>query len=267
MDQNQLTSPGKSTWLWVVLIIVILAAIGFFGWKYWEKSIIKPSTTPSVVSAPEVSNQQASISVATPLQEQKNNTPICNVDTKCGDKCFYNGEEYPTKLLSGSCWLTKNLNTIVKADGTTPSNRYCYNDDTNICKTDGGLYSWADAYGLSESCNTIPCNVAKNQQGICPSDWHVVTEPEWVALTNKYSYDDLITGGAANFNAVLVGYRNAYNGGIYDYRGLSGHYWSSTNFDTLQVWYRSFYADSEERTIYRSKNPKTGGAAVRCIKN
>lgn len=259
-------APKSWNWLWIVLIIVVLGAAGFWGWKYWQKNSAQPATNTTTASAPSSIAQGTTTPTSTPTLESSSGLPSCNADTQCGDNCVYNGESYPTKTLAGLCWINKNLDTTVKADGETPSNRYCYNDDPNICETDGGLYSWADAYGFPESCNTTPCDVEKNQQGLCPNGWHVVVEPEWVSLTAKYSYDELIAGGTSQFNAILVGYRNNYNN-IYDYRGLSGHYWSSTNFDTLQVWYRSFYADSEERTIYRSKNPKTGGAAVRCVKN
>ncbi len=244
-----------------VLVIVFLAGCG-------QKPVNQTLPTAPVQqpTQPATNQNSAPANIQVP-EKQEVNIPACDVNTKCGTTCLYNGDSYPTKMLAGSCWVTKNINTIMKADGITSSNRYCYNDDPSICSTDGGLYTWADAYGLPLSCNTATCTVKKNQQGICPNGWHVVAESEWATLTKAYSFDELITGGSSGFNAMLVGYRNAYNNGIYDYRGLSGHHWSSTNFDTLQVWYRSFYSDSEEKTIYRSKNPKTGGAAVRCIKN
>jgi len=260
----------------LIVIWIIMVGISRLQEKSGLTSEIPAKTLPAPVSQP-VTDHPASIppTVGKPasdqklptLDDQKNNTSVCDKNTQCGTACLYNNEIYPTKELAGYCWMTKNINTAAMADGITSSNRYCYNDDASICDTDGGLYTWADAYGLPLNCNTAPCTVVKNQQGICPNGWHVVTEVEWTMLTKKYSYEQLIVGGSSGFGAMLVGYRNAYNNGIYDYRGLSGHYWSSTNFDKLQVWYRSFYSDSEERTIYRSKAVKTGGAAVRCVKN
>ena len=46
--------------------------------------------------------------------------------------------------------------------------KYCYNNDTAICLTYGGLYQWAEMMQLPSRCNTESCadSIHENHQGI-----------------------------------------------------------------------------------------------------
>ncbi len=93
--------------------------------------------------------------------------------------------------------------------------KYCYNNDTNICATDGGLYQWNEMMQYSTSGGV---------QGICPTGWHLPTDSEWktleMALGMTQVQADLTgwrgtdqgtqlkSGGTSGFQALLAGFRN-----------------------------------------------------------
>ena len=93
---------------------------------------------------------------------------------------------------------------IVADDDTV---KYCYDDDEWYCKNFfGGLYSWAEAMGFPEACNTAalgsekcPYEIEETggsynfaiHQGICPDGWHIQNEEElsgagYNSLSNIY---------------------------------------------------------------------------------
>ena len=72
--------------------------------------------------------------------------------------------------------MAENLNVGEMIDGTlNQSNeskieKYCYNNDTAICLTYGGLYQWAEMMNLPFECNSKSCadSIKPNHKGICP---------------------------------------------------------------------------------------------------
>ena len=48
-----MNKPKTNSWLWIILIIVILGAAGFFGWRYWSgkntaSTVATLSPSPSI---------------------------------------------------------------------------------------------------------------------------------------------------------------------------------------------------------------------------
>ena len=123
----------------------------------------------------------------------------------CSDSVFdsRNNRYYHSVQIGTQCWLKENMNigTHIDASVTQADNavieRYCYNNDTNMCNVYGGLYQWAEAVQyLSGVTNTthwitpVPTVV----QGICPSGWHLPTKTEWDALS-AYLGGTVLAGG------------------------------------------------------------------------
>jgi hypothetical protein len=187
----------------------------------------------------------------------------CDASTTCGTNCAYGGGVYGSVTVASQCWFNKNLNigTKLATVATLPSNnnvieKWCYNEDEAICSTDGAFYTWAEANGLTASCNTTVCTTPAKNQGICPSGWHVPSDSE---LNN-------VVGNHGNLSLLLTGLRpNAY----YVNRPLFFSLWSSSygpsNMAT-QAWYRN----GDNNTVPndgRFSTSKLGGYGVRCIKN
>jgi len=177
-------------------------------------------------------------------------------------------------------WMAENLRSIKLNDGTpipyvsvnnTWSNMtsmaYSYygNDSTTYKFKSGALYNWYTV----------------DTKKLCPSGWHVPSNADWVSL-NTYLGVDTLAGGklkdnssaywyspnlhATNetgFTALPCGYR-FYNGSYNNY-GLSGNWWTATEYSTTSAWYRYLiYADGK---LGKNFYDKTYGFSVRCIKD
>lgn len=181
------------------------------------------------------------------------------------DVCYYhNGDPIP-QITDSTEW--KNMKT----------GAWCYyNNDTNNGKTYGKLYNW---YAVNDS------------RGLAPVGWHVSEDEDWKTL-EKYigmsksfadstGYRGTDEGGklkeagydhwrkpnagatnAIGFTALPGSYRG--NQGAFYSIGKDGYWWSSTVFDTSDVWFRglSYYYPG----VYRNHNSKEYGFSVRCVK-
>ena len=168
------------------------------------------------------------------------------------------GKVYKTVKIGTQTWMAENL--AYKANNGC----WAYNNNVeNNAKKYGYLYNW---------------EMAKN---VCPSGWHLPTDAEWTTLTD-YLGGDSIAGGKLketgtthwkypNFDATNVSgftalpgdHRNSNGifGGIKEY----GHWWSSTKYDTDDVWYR--YIFHYYCSVIRDHGGKKEAISVRCIKD
>ena len=194
------------------------------------------------------------------------------------------GNSYKTVYIGTQQWMAENLKTSKYSDGTAIPNitdntqwennttgawAYYNNDATNNAKY-GKLYNW---YAVSPTTN--------GNKNVCPTGWHVPTDAEWTVLTD-YLGGETAAGGkmkevgttswislntdATNtslFTGLPGGYRNL-NGG-YDYIGVKGLWWNSTENSTGYAWYRHldiYYSDAIR--YYYDKNY---GLSVRCLRD
>jgi uncharacterized protein (TIGR02145 family) len=162
--------------------------------------------------------------------------------------------------------------------GVTPQSdddtleKYCYDNNTNNCITDGALYQFDEAmqYGT----------FTPGAQGICPDGWHLPTDVEQDTL-DQYLTDsgqtcdpnrlDLGCYSAgtklrnlSNFNALLSGINGA---GTFSLRASYAFFWSSS-IGGPNAWYRFLqpgYMYNE--MIGRNSTARTSGLSVRCLQD
>ncbi|HHN47371.1 MAG TPA: T9SS type A sorting domain-containing protein [Bacteroidales bacterium] len=206
------------------------------------------------------------------------------------------GNVYNTVLIGGQCWMAENLNIgtmICGGYGMDQLNngiieKYCYNDDPNLCDANGGLYQWREMMDYSNE---------PGAQGICPDGWHIPTTDEWLQLrdyvgpvnggqilkscrqidsplggdcdTNEhprwnddgtglyYGIDDL------NFSALPGGNRYMY-GGFYNL-GTQAYWWSSSEHNTYHSAYWSMGYNVNGLPNLANWY-KEDGYSVRCVK-
>jgi uncharacterized protein (TIGR02145 family) len=198
-----------------------------------------------------------------------------------GETIDYEGQRYSVVRIGEQYWMGDNLNVgnyvasvntgLTHSDVTNNGTieKYCYDNNTSNCDTDGGLYDWNEMMGYV----TTP-----GVQGICPSGWHIPTDAEWYTLesglatsTCSSSRTDwgcdpagtlLKVGGASDFEALLAGYRGST--GSWHHRGSTAYFWSSSESGS-DAWRRHLY--SSESRVYRSASNKALGFSVRCLKN
>jgi uncharacterized protein (TIGR02145 family) len=118
-------------------------------------------------------------------------------------------------------------------------------------------------------------------RGLAPKGWHIPSEAEWTELENYLGGKDVAGGklketgtahwqnpntGATNesgFSALPGGWRN-YNG-AFGSVGYYGLWWSSTESDATDAWYRGM--GCSYAAIGRGDDGKGSGFSVRCLRD
>lgn len=189
------------------------------------------------------------------------------------------GNEYGTIQIGDQLWLASNLKTTKYRNGdpivnmtdftiwqTLTTGAFIdYDNDPSNGVIYGHLYNW---FAVNDS------------RKLAPVGWHVATDAEWEELVN-YLGGANVAGGKLketgdhhwfypNFGATNDSGFNALPGGFSNSRGWNinvyGYWWSSTDYNATQAWYRYMHYDEEYigRTVNNTKNM---GLSVRCIKD
>jgi uncharacterized protein (TIGR02145 family) len=195
----------------------------------------------------------------------------------CGDTItdVRDGQKYPTVQIASQCWMARNLNVGVYResayDGTIHSEltdngiieKFCLDNDTNLCNRYGGLYSWDEMMAYSE----IP-----GSAGICPptGGWFVPTDDDWKILEG--SLDSTYGVGDSEWEWVFI-FRGADAGAkLMDANpmnwnpGFSSFYPNNqSGFGALPGQYRDFYGwtyqDDRWEAYFWTSSPGWGGTA------
>jgi len=210
-------------------------------------------------------------------------TAVFNSAVTYGTMTDQDGNVYKTVTIGTQIWMAENLRTTKYNDGTAISNvtgatewanlttgAYCnYNNTTNTdtIATYGRLYNW----------------YAVNTGKLAPTGWHVPTDAEWSTLTDYWGREGFAGGilketgtthwispnveatNEAGFTALPGGLRGSEVSYAYGGVGVSGNWWSSTERNTLNAWYRNmFYGYSFVSRFYVIKEL---GGSVRCVKD
>jgi len=213
------------------------------------------------------------------------------------------GNTYPVVTIGTQVWIAKNLATTRYTDGTsvtyvsdnttwtttTAPALSWYNNDVANKATYGGLYNW---YAVDMASN--------GNKNICPTGWHVPSDAEWTTMenyliANGYNYDGTTTGNKigkamatatgwtsytgtgtigntdypsyqnkSGFSALPGGYRQLSSGTFLN-AGITGGFWSSTQYGATSAWDR--YLSCINAYSYRNDGSKRGGFSVRCTKD
>lgn len=189
------------------------------------------------------------------------------------------GNSYHTVTIGSQVWLAENLKTTK------------YNDNTSIPLVTGNSewvylsspgYSWysndisnKDTYGALYNWYTV------NTGKLCPEGWHVPSDTDWTALTTFLGGISAAGGklkeagtahwispntGATNetgFTAVPGGARDAT--GPFFGLGYSCNWWSATENNVTNVWYRSLRNTNTD--LVRNSNLRIFGYYVRCLRD
>ncbi len=219
----------------------------------------------------------------------------------CGDTLIdeRDSNEYSTVQIGGQCWMAENLNygTLTSTANSQGKNcpsaaetkKYCYKNTESGCALDGGLYQWEQAMCGSD----VP-----GAQGICPDGWHIPTDKEWktleaelgiaqdqiddirwrgvdeggqlkgITVCGSYPCWDSPNAGATNSSGFTAWPAGFYTGSLFDPRGVSAVFWSSSKDDSrasIQAWVRSLGAG--EGGVYRNTFGESYSFSVRCLQD
>jgi uncharacterized protein (TIGR02145 family) len=188
-----------------------------------------------------------------------------------------NNKIYKTVKIGNQTWFAENLNYDVPNVDTD----VCYDNEADSCAKYGRLYNWVTAMGIDASYNSTYWGGSDaERQGVCPVGWHLPSDAEWTQLTN-------FVGGASTAGTKLKstsGWNNGGNGtdgyrfsalpngsgddgagGYLYYAGNFGSWWSATEDNAINAWYR--YMNYDKDSVGSNYGDKTGRGAVRCVQN
>jgi len=220
-----------------------------------------------------------------------------------GDQCWMRDNLRTTTSPSTGTYLIPASGTGYTFTGKQA--RWYNNDSTTYAPMNYGLlYNWNaavdtfnTAYGETNisSNNAVSVTFSGHRRGICPAGWHLPSDAEWTQLTDYVSSQSEYTcsgnssyiakalastegwntstnscavgnnqgsNNATGFSAVPAGYCNGSSfGGV----GLSAHFWSSTQVNSGDAWYRYLYYLNANAGRYY--NGKYNGFSVRCLRD
>jgi uncharacterized protein (TIGR02145 family) len=160
---------------------------------------------------------------------------------------------YPIVVIGTQTWMAENLKTTKYKKGTgiplvadvtawgalkTPAFCWYNNDEAAYKNTYGALYNWYTV----------------KTDSLCPTGWHVSTDAEWTTLTDylggltmagsklketgPFHWGNPNSGvtNESGFTALPGGYRAS--GGGFSVNGSYGFWWSSTEYDQHDGWFR-----------------------------
>jgi uncharacterized protein (TIGR02145 family) len=205
----------------------------------------------------------------------------------------YNGYTYDLVEIGGQCWFKENLQTSTYRDGT-PIN-YPGTDNTAWANDTTGAYAWIDndsttydsVYGKLYNWYAVD-----NSTGLCPTDWHVPTDCEWMYLegtlgmstadqeyiswrgtdeggklreTGTTHWDSPNTGAtnSSGFTGLPGGY--SHQSGSYGGIGGNGYWWSSSQASSILSRIRVLHYNSGK--VRRDTDNKGYGYSVRCLRD
>ena len=176
------------------------------------------------------------------------------------------GNSYPVVDLGQFCFTAKNLKTEHYADNSAIPDIRTYENDSysssDILDLFGHLYTWTAA---------TQYNVAENQ-GICPTGWHIPTEAEMEYVMASYDPEELMSitywippvgTDISNFTLFPSGcYNNA--SGRYEDLLVRAYLWTIKEEGTLSI--ACMFGSSCGTTEFVSSE-KANGYSVRCVLN
>jgi len=197
------------------------------------------------------------------------------------------GNEYKVIRIGDQWWMAENLKVTHYRNGDPIPNitdnstweglsagARCYqeNDSTNNAGTYGCLYNW---YAVDSDVD------GDGKGDLAPEGWHVPTDAEWTVLENYLtanghsgsegtalkSTTGWNSGGNGTddygFAGLPAGYR--YYFGTFYTMGYYATFWSASEYDTYNAWYRALYCNGSD--VYRYGNYEDYGFSVRCVRD
>lgn len=164
-----------------------------------------------------------------------------------GSLTDYDGNTYATVRIGSQWWMAENFKGLHTASGEIITGVYTYDNNEDNVAIYGRLYTWEAALNAS------------------PDGWHLPSNSEWdmlISTVGSNPIDKLVDGGSTGFN---VKYGGLVEEGNYDYLGVFGVFWTSTQADATHAGIRLFANSESNVLVYNA--PVDGGKSVRYIKD
>jgi uncharacterized protein (TIGR02145 family) len=177
----------------------------------------------------------------------------------------YGNKTYKTVVITkdsySQVWMAENL---------------AYNPSANarICDASYGCYyTWSQAMNIDSKFNSAAAGMVEGivHQGICPENWHLPSDAEWMALANAIgsdagtklkstSWDGEDTYG---FSALPGG---GYSGSSFYRQESYGSWWSAVE-NGAGIAYGMYMVSGDSYMNLGTQDAKRDGRSVRCVKD
>jgi uncharacterized protein (TIGR02145 family) len=189
------------------------------------------------------------------------------------------GNSYKTVTIGAHIWMAENLKTTKYNDGTDIP--LIEDAATWHGLTSGGLCWYNNSSEQKSTYGALYNGYTVTSGKLCPVNWHIPSLEELKEL-REYSGDTIAAGGTMketgtehwfnpNYGADNKSGFSARGSGIRYFEGTYSSllyftgFWSSTEIQTDEQWYISFYYnDARARLSYQTKK---SGFSVRCVKD
>jgi uncharacterized protein (TIGR02145 family) len=194
------------------------------------------------------------------------------------------GKIYKTVKIGNQIWMGENLNygSYLRENSSSSqyqngAQKFCYDNNTLNCDSQGGLYQWHTAMALSKSCgdgskSCVSQISNRNHQGICPSGWHIPKQAEWDTL--EAYLDEASTagkkmkffsfGGDKGSGSLCLGTGFRSPNGTF-FQNAFASFWAAVEYNA--GYGRSRTLNSCDIDLNRSNDIKHHGFSVRCVRN
>jgi uncharacterized protein (TIGR02145 family) len=188
------------------------------------------------------------------------------------------GNTYSSVIIGTQEWLSENLKTSKYNDGIIIPH---ITDDTQWKDlTTGAFTNYDNDYQKDSVYGKLYNWYCVNSAKLCPTGWHLPSDTEWDTLVNYLAINghsgyegralkstfgwDYNGNGLHDYgwNGLPGGSRHTY--GNYFGKGGLGYWWSNTEKDSGNSWYRGL---SSGHGYIRHSIWKTEGFSVRCLKD
>ena len=203
----------------------------------------------------------------------------------------------PNITIGTQIWSSTNLDVTTYRDGTPipqvtdptawaalTTGAWCYyNNNSANGTTYGKLYNWYAVAGIHDAASLNNPSLRKQ---FAPQGWHIPSDAEWTILTDFLGGESVAGGkmkstgtiqagtglwespnaaatNESGFTGLPAGY-HYYNGTFFNI-GSVGVWWSSSEYDTADAWFRLLGHDIGD--AYRDYANKRNGFSVRCIRD
>jgi hypothetical protein len=180
------------------------------------------------------------------------------------------GNEYETVLLGSQCWMAENLMVTHYRNGDIIPTGYSDPDWTDLSTEAYAIYPWDNDDISHNTCEGDCAGVygklynwyaVGGTRDICPDDWHVPSDDEWMEL-------GVYLGGAINESGLYaISGGRRYHSGSYGEMGTACYFWSSTEHSNdsdnayARVVYNGYYG------VTWGHSDKRFGYSVRCLRD
>lgn len=197
-----------------------------------------------------------------------------------GQMADIEGNTYNTVIIGEQEWMAENLRTRAYANGDPITNGQessvwfalttggytIYNDDPALEEVYGLLYNWA---------------ATQDERNVCPTGWHVPTDPEWTVLTDNlggegvageklkatgtefWQEPNFAANNESGFSALPGGWRLGF--GPFNFNGQNSYFWTETTLTASNKWYRRMSYDTG--IVSRDFSDPKLGMSIRCVRD